>query len=433
MSEIKEIESTLTQIGNALNQNVLSTDGLIQFGIIILASIIGWFIHRRYQPKMVEFIQKTNLFWRAKTALANITKLTRHIIVFFILSFAVLIHTSGLHAYETKILDIVASLGGAWIFIKIIAQFIVHRFIRNVTAMIAWVLAALSILDILDETVSALDALGFTIGDFRLSILSIIQAVLILALLVTGAGFLSRWADKRLNASKDLTPSFKVLLSKIIKVTLLTVAVLVGITSAGIDLSIFAVFGGALGLGIGFGLQKGVSNLFSGMLLLIDKSIKPGDVIELPAMNTFGWVEHMGARYTNIVTRDNKSFLIPNEEFITQQVVNWSHGNTLVRMETDFGVHYDSDPYIVKKLAEEAAKTPDRVVDVPAPVCHFVEFGDSSLNFVVRYWIKDAEKGVYNMRSAVLLALWSTFKEHGIKIPYPHREVIIRDVKEVLQ
>ena len=172
-----------------------------------------------------------------------------------------------------------------------------------------------------------------------------------------------------------------------------------------------------MGLGVGFGLQKGISNLFSGMLLLLDQSIKPVDIIELES--TFGWVNHMGARYTEIVTRDNKSFLVPNEDFITQQVINWSHGNTLVRVETKFGVHYDSDPYLVKKLAEDAATHPDRVVDNPAPVCHLVEFGDSSLNFVLRFWIKDAEKGITNMRGAVMLALWDAFKENKIAIPYP--------------
>ncbi len=142
---------------------------------------------------------------------------------------------------------------------------------------------------------------------------------------------------------------------------------------------------------------------------------------------TFGLVNHMGARYTELVTRDNKSYLVPNEEFITQHVVNWSHGNTLLRVEMEFGVHYNSDPYEVRRLAIEAAAKPERVVDTPAPVCHLIEFGDSSLNFVLRYWIKDAEKGVVNTKGDVMLELWDAFKDNNIQIPYPHREVFVHE------
>jgi len=163
------------------------------------------------------------------------------------------------------------------------------------------------------------------------------------------------------------------------------------------------------------------------MLLLLDRSIKPGDVIEIPDIGTFGWVNHMAARYTEIVTRDNKSFLIPNEDFITQRVINWSHGNKLVRIHLEFGVHYDSDPHKVIEIATQAARDLERVVDNPAPICWIVEFGDSSLNFDLRFWIKDAEGGVANIRGQVFLALWDAFKKHNIQIPYPHREVYVHD------
>jgi len=134
----------------------------------------------------------------------------------------------------------------------------------------------------------------------------------------------------------------------------------------------------------------------------------------------------MGARYTEVVTRDNKSFLIPNEDFITQQVVNWSHGNTLIRVEVQFGVDYAHNPHEIKKIAEEAAQDADeRICADPLPVCHLAEFADSSINFKLRFWIKDAEKGVTNIRGAVMLALWDAFQENNIKIPYPHREVLI--------
>ena len=156
------------------------------------------------------------------------------------------------------------------------------------------------------------------------------------------------------------------------------------------------------------------------MLLLMDKSIQPGDVIELENSQTFGWVNHMGARYTEIITRDNKSYLIPNEEFVTQNVVNWSHGNDrLVRISLEFGVSYDSDIHHVIALAKEAATRPERVVDKPEPVCWITEFGDSSVNFVLRFWIKDAEGGVSNVKGDVFLSLWDILKENNIEIPFP--------------
>jgi small-conductance mechanosensitive channel len=316
----------------------------------------------------------------------------------------------------------------AWMFIRLIVQLIENRAARNIIALSIWIIAALSIFGIMDQTTTTLDAIGFNLGEFRLSALSVIKGVFGIFILLYGALVLARVTDKHVSSIRSLTPSSRVLLSKMVRVLLVVTALLIGVTSAGIDLSLFAVFSGAIGLGIGFGLQKVISNLFSGMLLLLDQSIKPGDIIEMEG--TFGWVNHLGARYTEIVTRDNKSYLVPNEEFITKQVINWSHGNTLVRIEVSFGVHYNSNPHEVKKLAIEAAKTPDRVVDSPSPVCHLIEFGDSSLNFVLRYWIKDAEKGIANTKGDVMLALWDSFQEQNIQIPYPHREVFVHEASK---
>jgi small-conductance mechanosensitive channel len=211
----------------------------------------------------------------------------------------------------------------------------------------------------------------------------------------------------------------------VIKVIMVSLAILIGVTTAGIDLSALAIFGGALGLGIGFGLQKVISNLFSGMLLLVDKSIKPGDIIELQdGTGVFGWVSHLGARYVSLITRDNKEYLIPNEDFITQPVINWSYSDRKIRVETKFGVDYASDPHQVKKIGIEVASNTKRVCADPKPVCHLVEFGDSSLNFVLRYWIEDAENGVTNTKGDIMLGLWDAFKENDIEIPFPHRVLI---------
>lgn len=417
------VQEYQTQAIEWISTNILTLNFSAQFVVVLVGFTLAVFLQKYLTPKLNELINKLTIPFRLTEILYSALRL---IFPFFAMLFIMIgakIITIPAIGLSGGIAFAVTKLLLAWIFIRLLVQIIDHKLARNVIAFTIWGLAALSILGILDQTMTTLDAIGFNIGDFRLSALTVTKGLLGIFILLYGALFAANLLERKISNSRSLTPSSRVLISKISRVALIVTAVLIGLTSAGIDLSLFAVFSGAVGLGIGFGLQKVISNLFSGMLLLMDQSIKPGDIIEMDG--TFGWVNHMGARYTELVTRDNKSYLVPNEEFITQHVVNWSHGNTLVRVETKFGVHYDSDPYQVRQLAIEAAGKPDRVVDSPNPVCHLVEFGDSSLNFVLRYWIKDAEKGIVNTKGDVMLALWDALKEHDIKIPYPHREVFV--------
>ncbi|MEM6782000.1 MAG: mechanosensitive ion channel domain-containing protein [Pseudomonadota bacterium] len=429
MLSAEDIQKIQEQSIEWLNTNILGVDFALQIAVILVAFGAGLIGHKMARPWIQDKINSLKIPFKAAEVLRNISKLILPFIALLIMLMGTAIF--GGMEMDNGFSDAVSKLLMAWIGIKIIVQFIQNTFMRQSASLIIWGIAALSIFGVLDETSAALDSLGVTIGDFRISALSITKGVLALFALIYIATLLANLADRQINKISSLKPSSRVLITKISRVFLIVSAVLIGVTTAGIDLSLLAVFSGAVGLGIGFGLQKVISNLFSGMLLLLDESIKPGDIIELPGADggaTFGWVNHMGARYTEIVTRDNKSFLVPNEDFITQQVVNWSHGNTLVRVQTTFGVHYDSDPREVKRLAEEAVLTvQERVVENPAPVCWLIEFGDSSLNFTLRYWIKDAEKGVTNTKGMVMMALWEKFKENGILIPYPHREVFLHE------
>ncbi len=403
--------------------NIWTVDSFVQAVLLIASFFFAFLLKRVLKNRINDGINKLPINFKLSEILHNFARLT---LPFFALIFvfisAKILGSVGVNpAFAMGI----AKLLLAWMFIRFIVQLIENRAARNIIALSIWTIAALSIFGIMDQTTTTLDAIGFNLGEFRLSALSVIKGIFGIFILLYGALVLAKITDKRVSSIRSLNPSSRVLISKVSRVFLVVTAVLIGMTSAGIDLSLFAVFSGAIGLGIGFGLQKVISNLFSGMLLLMDQSIKPGDIIEM--QGTFGWVNHLGARYTEIVTRDNKSYLVPNEEFITQQVINWSHGNTLVRIEVGFGVHYDSDPYEIRRLAIEAAKVPDRVVDSPSPVCHITEFGDSSINFVLRYWIKDAEKGIANTKGDVYLAIWDAFKENNINIPYPHREVFVHE------
>ena len=213
----------------------------------------------------------------------------------------------------------------------------------------------------------------------------------------------------------------RVLIVKVLQIVLYGIAFYAGVKAVGLDLTGLAVLSGAIGVGLGFGLQKVVSNLVSGVIILLDKSIKPGDVISLG--NTFGWINTLGARYASVVTRDGKEYLIPNEDLITNQVVNWSHSDDYVRLDIYFGTAYNDDPHQVRKLAIEAAKSVDRVLTFKSPVCHIVGFGDSSVDYILRFWISDPTGGLTNIRGNVYLALWDTFKENDISIPFPQREI----------
>ncbi len=415
----------LQTIKTWLGEHLMTPDTFFQFAIIVGSFMLGGVGYRLVRKRMTDAIDNSKMPIRAKRTFNNLKKLAFPCITLAIMFVASQIAGFDFFNLDFYMTDVVMKLLLAWVVIRLALQFMGNPAIRNIFALSIWVIAALSIFGILDKTTMTLDAIGFNIGDFRLSALAVIKSLLSLFILLYLALFASTFVERRVLKSKSLTRSSQVLIAKILRISLIVIAVLIGLTSAGIDLSIFAVLSGAIGLGIGFGLQKVVSNLFSGLLLLMDKSITPGDVIEIQDSGTFGWVNHMGARYTEIITRDNKSYLIPNEDFVTQRVINWSHGSRLIRLETKFGVHYDSDPHQVIAIAKEAAKRPERVVDDREPVCWITEFGDNSINLTLRFWIKDAEGGVSNVTGEVLLALWDALKENNIKIPYPHREVYI--------
>ncbi|HYD99979.1 MAG TPA: mechanosensitive ion channel domain-containing protein [Alphaproteobacteria bacterium] len=284
-----------------------------------------------------------------------------------------------------------------------------------------WSLVALEVLGLLDPLAAGLDRLALQVGALRLSALTVVKGLLVLGLLLWGALALSRVAELRLEKVGGLSPSIQVLLGKLVRLALVGIAVVVALGSVGIDLTALAVFGGAIGVGIGFGLQKVVSNLLSGLILLLDKSIKPGDVIQIDT--TFGWITRLHARYVSVRSRDGREYLIPNEDLITNRVVNWSYSTDLIRLEVPVGVSYDADPHLVQRLLLEAAAKPSRVMREPKPVCNLTGFGDSAVEFNLRFWIRDPRQGVQNIKSEVLFAVWDALKAAGIAIPYPQRDL----------
>ncbi len=330
---------------------------------------------------------------------------------------------------RSYLLGVAVSLATAWVVIAFVAGLIRNPFVHRIVAVSAWTIAALSIIGLLQPAMVALDSVGVVMGGLRLTPLLVIKTCVLLLLTLWVANAVSDFLERRVRSQADLTPSIQVLIGKLIRLLLITFAILIALSTVGIDFSALAFFSGAVGVGLGFGLQKIVSNLVSGIILLADKSIKPGDVISVG--DHVGWVTNMGARYTSVDTRDGREILVPNEDFITQHVINWSYSNYRMMLTAKFGVSYDSDPHHIIRVTIAAAATVPRVLAYPAPVCHFEEFGDSSLNFTLRYWIADPSDGIINVRAAVMLALWDIFKREGIEIPFPQRDLAMRTPVQV--
>jgi small-conductance mechanosensitive channel len=284
------------------------------------------------------------------------------------------------------VIQTAVSLLVAWLVIRLAAALVPYAALARLIAVLAWLVAALNIVHLLGRTLDFLDSVAIVVGGLRVSILTVVRGVLSLAMLLWAATVASNLFERRITRFSEITPRARVLLGKLLKTTLATLVVL-SLTSIGVNLSTFALFTGELGVGVGLGLQRTVSNLISGIVLLLDKSIKAGDVIEVGG--TYGWVPSLGARCVSVETRDGTEFLIPNEDIITHQVVNWSHRSERVRLKVPVRVPHDSDLDQALALMREAASYPRRVLAVPPPNALIMAFGETAIELEVRYPKRD--------------------------------------------
>jgi len=405
-----------------VNEYLLTQDTLIEVTLIAIAASIAWPIailfRKRLHAKGEKYARHPVLrrLWLAlgKLAFPIAWLVLQWVIV------AVMVYMEYRHAA----IVVTSSLLSAWIVINVATVFVANPFSSLAIAITAWIVAALNIVGLLDATMAMLDGATITFGQVNVSALTIVQGLIALGVLLWVTTIVGHVIDGRIKSSPNLTPSIKVLSTKLIRILLAIVAVVFALKIVGIDLTAFAVLGGAVGLGLGFGLQKIFANLVSGFILLIDKSIKPGDVIAIA--DYFGRVESLGARYVSVLTRDGIEHLIPNEELITTRVENWSHSQSLLRIRKMIGVHYKSDVRKAMALCLEAADETPRILKDPVAVCHLREFGDSAVNLEMRFWIDDPMNGRANVVSALQLGIWEKFHEHGIEIPYPQRDIHFR-------
>jgi small-conductance mechanosensitive channel len=422
---LEQISTQFIEYSNLVIGYLRRPDILFQLGLVIVLFLPAWLLSKRIEPVFEQRVREISGMPGLLRVLAAFLRRLEWLFYVVLLGIAYLATSTFGWPADNYPLYTVMLLAGAWLLISVISRAIRSRLLSKLIAMAIWLFVAASILGIADDIATTLDDIGFSIGNVRLSVLRVLQAIVFVSVLLWLAFAAGNFVDRRIQKVEELTPSLRVLLGKVLRITFVVFAAMIAMQSLNIDLTALTVLSGAVGVGIGFGLQKVVSNFISGIIILLDQSIKPGDTITLG--ETFGWIRELRARFVSVVTRDGREYLIPNEDFITTQVVNWSFSDRFVRLDVPFGVSYDSDPHEVTRLAIESASGVDRVdAKRKPPVCWMTEFGDSSINFVLRFWIDDPQDGLTNIRGRVLLALWDTFKEHDIKIPFPHREVIMR-------
>lgn len=395
-----------------------------QLLVIALAFVVALVVRRLLAPKLAE-ITPAGRF-------AELTSAIKSLAVSLILPVTwwlgiILARVAAFQfRYAEHLLKTSAKLLTAWIIINIVLCIVRDRFWRRFLVVAIWTLAALDIVGLLQPAITLLDGAALKIGDKSISVWLVGKFVIALVILLQVVSLVSSFVERGINSSSELSPSLRLLLIQLSKILLFALTVLLTLEFIGVDLTAFAVFTGALGLGIGFGLQKVVSNLFSGLLLLVDRSIKPGDVISLPSGH--GKVNKMGARFVSIVTPQGIEHLIPNEKFITEPVENWSYSDQYVMLSITIGVSYKSDLHKALEIIERVAGETERVVADPPPRARLLGYGDSSVDINALLWIADPQNGVYGPRHQFLLRLWDVFHEEGIEIPFPQRDVHLHTV-----
>lgn len=322
----------------------------------------------------------------------------------------------------SALVRIAASFSFAYVLITIVTRFVPENY-RKALRNVVLVIAALYAFGFLDEVWNFASTVGPPFNNKPITAVFIGQAVLTIGIFMLAANYASKWLTLRVESFPKIAPSYRILISNAVKIGLFLAALILALAGLGIPLSGLAVIGGAIGVGLGFGMQQIVANFISGVILLTERSIKPDDVIEVG--ETYGVVKSLGLRYASVITRDGKEHLIPNEQLITDEVVNWSHSDKIVRIKAQMRVEYETDLKTAVGLVERGCAKVDRVLKTPPPKCLVMEFGDEAIELEARFWINDPENGVSNVSSDVKLAIWGEFTKEGIDIPLRHQDVLI--------
>jgi small-conductance mechanosensitive channel len=402
-----------------------------QIGIFLAGLLLAKLIGDRLLPRLQSVTEAGGIEGMRRTAVrSGALALVPLLLWLWLLAFSAVLRN---HGWATGLLRPAMVLAGALAVIRMGVFVLRHSLSpggplkawEGVLTVTIWTLVALHILGWLPWVEQLLDDYALSFGKLRVSLLNVVSFVLSIAVMLLVALWLANAIRGRVRRSQILEDSMKIALSKLVKITLLTLAVLMAMMMAGIDITAFAIFGGALGVGLGLGLQRVVSNFVSGFILVFEGSIRPGDVISFG--NTFGTVRALHTRHIVIRTRDGMDILVPNENLMTSDITNWSYeGDRRIRLRLPVQIGYNDDPEQVVARLERIALEHDRVLKDPAPAAVLTGFGDNGVNLELLVWIEDPERDA-DVRSGLFQLIWKDFKIAGISLPFPQRDVYIKE------
>ena len=426
------MQELLHNAGLAL-QALLTPASLFQLTAIAVLILVAWWFGRqvRTMERAKLALVQTGFQARVTEALAIVSP---H------LAALVLIAAFGgaLHALkvDSQLVDLAITLSGLLLLIRFVV-YVVRVSLGNrtkgwgnVITFVVWGLLAVHVLGWFDPLVQAFDSVGINAGNRRITLWSVIKILFTVGAFILVAVWMARWVERRLMSMSGLALSMRIGIAKFSQAFLIGLSILLGLNAAGLDLTTLNIFTGALGIGLGFGLQAIAANFVSGFVLLMDRSIKPGDVISFTgttgtSTEGFGWVQELRGRYVVVRDRDGVETLVPNQNLITNPVINWSYTDPRVRLKLPVRVSYKSDPEKALELLLKAAEDHPRILSDPKPVARMMGFNDYGFDLELRFWIADPQEGVNNVRSDANRAIWRLFKEHGVVIPIAQREVIL--------
>ena len=417
---------------------LLTTPALLtEMGAFALALLVAWLA-----PKATPRAAIGGLATRAERIAVLVTAVLGVLLPYGIPLLLVVLARSvcATTGYDLPLLDPAAALLAALLAIRI-GTFLLglsfghkSRLSRweSRVAVVLWVFLALHMLGWLEASIGALDSIALSASDKHITLWSVLRSLFTVSAFVVVSVWVARQVERRVQALTDLAPSTRIGIAKFSFATLIGFGGLLGLSASGLDLTALTVFSGAIGLGLGFGLQAIAANFVSGFVLLMDKSIKPGDVISFTgtlgtATEGFGWVQELRGRYVVVRDRDGVETLVPNQNLITNQVINWSYSDKRVRLKLPVRVAYDCDPELALSTLLEAPRGIARILQDPPPVTRLMGFHDWGFELELRFWITDPQDGVNNVRSEVNRAIWRLFKERGLRIPVAQQEIRLVD------
>ncbi len=421
---IDQVLQYLESLAADTPRNVQYIEGIVAAGLAAIALTAGWYLSKFIGPKL-RHLWEARAGYESELAGRRIRDMTRRATTFILCGIFLAAYPWHLIAHVVFSLTIAITVG---LFANDLIRGVrMPDWLGTIVGLALFVTIGSGLVGGIAPIAEAMERVGFDLGSRRISLWWIVTVAMTAVILLAVARALMKIVSHIIGNSQ-LDGAQKVLGQKLATVAILAAAFVLGLDILGIDLTALAVFSGAFGLAVGFGMQKTIGNLIAGIILLMDRSIKPGDVIAVG--DTYGWVNKIGVRAVSVLTRAGKEHLIPNEDLMTREVENWSYSSPNVRISIPVGVSYKTDMDHAIDLMQQACVDVPRVLSHPKPVVWMLEFGESSVNFEIRCWIKDPQSGVGNFRAAILKRVWDLFKEHGVEIPFPQRDVHIKSLSE---